>query len=271
MELLTVNQKLCVKCGMCAQVCPNRIIGMNDKGPEMRYAPACIACGQCTAVCPYGALENVKAPLAKQVKLDKFPVIDQATAAQFLRSRRSIRCYRKESVPKDKIIELLNIARFAPSGCNSQGLSYVVVSKQEQLAVITEKTVEWLENQLKSGVEWAKPFAGVTEIYRSTGTDIILREAPHLIVATASQNFPMGHDNARFALEYVELYATSMGLGTCWAGFVEMAAGYQYEPLLAAMNIKSGMAVVGTMMLGYPKFGYRRLVNRNPLQVSWIE
>jgi hypothetical protein len=43
------------------------------------------------------------------------------------------------------------------------------------------------------------------------------------------------HENARFALEYVELYATSLGLGTCWAGFVELAAGSNYQPLLATM------------------------------------
>lgn len=269
-ELLTVKQELCVKCGMCAEVCPNGIIGMTDKGPQMRYAPACIACGHCTAVCPYAALDNVKAPLAKQVKSAHYPVINEKTAAEFLRSRRSIRCYKKDKIAKEKILQLLDIARFAPSGCNSQGLSYIVIENQENLKKITETTIEWLEAQLKSGAEWAQAFAGVTDVYRKNGVDVVLRDAPYLIVATVPQGFPMGHDNARFSLEYVELYATAMGLGTCWAGFAEMAAGAQYKSILAAMNIKDGFAFAGAMMLGYPKYTYQRLVDRNPLQVTWL-
>gem|GEM_PF-2867305 len=52
------------------------------------------------------------------------------------------------------------------------------------------------------------------EVYRETGVDVILRDAPYLIVATTPQEFLFGYDSARFSLEYVELYATAMGLGT---------------------------------------------------------
>lgn len=271
MELLTVDRELCIKCGMCAEVCPNRIIGMTDKGPEMRFAPACIGCGHCTAICPKMALEHKKASVAKQVKLERYPVLDSKTAAKFLRSRRSIRCYKKDKIAKDTIQELLDIARFAPSGCNSQGLSYIVIANPANLKNIIEATVAWLEAKIQSGAAWAKAFAGVTDFYRKTGTDIILRDAPYLIVATAPSDFSMGHDNARFSLEYVELYATALGLGTCWAGFVELAAGANDKDILAAMGIPKDTAVVGTMMLGYPQYTYQRLVDRNPLQVTWLE
>ncbi|MEN6566914.1 MAG: nitroreductase family protein [Veillonellales bacterium] len=271
MSLLTVSQELCVKCGICAEVCPNGIIGMTAEGPQMKYAPACIACGHCTAVCPHGALDHVKAPLDRQTKLVRYPVIDSETAAAFLRSRRSIRAYKKEKIAKEKILQLLDIARFAPSGCNSQGLSYIVIENSSRLKEITEATIKWLEKQLQDGAEWAKAFAGVADVYRKQNVDVILRGAPSLIVATAPRDFPFGHDNARFSLEYVELYATALGLGSCWAGFVEMAAGNFYQPLLAAMGIREDFTVAGAMMLGYPKYTYPRLADRNPLQVSWLE
>lgn len=271
MKLLTVDQELCIKCGMCAEVCPNRIIGMTDKGPEMRFAPACIGCGHCTAICPKTALEHKKAPVAKQIRLEHYPVLDPQMAAKFLRSRRSIRCYKKDKITKKTIQELLNIARFAPSGCNSQGLSYIVIANTANLEKIVEATVVWLETQIQSGAVWAKDFAGVTDFYRKTGIDVILRDAPCLIVATAPSDFSMGHDNARFSLEYVELYATALGLGTCWAGFVEAAAGAKDKNVLTAMEIPQDTAVVGAMMLGYPQYTYQRLVDRNPLQVTWVE
>lgn len=116
-----------------------------------------------------------------------------------------------------------------------------------------------------------KSIAGFATAYRNHGMDVVLRDAPSIIVAVAPQELSMAHDNARFSLEYVELYATSMGLGTCWAGFVEIAAGAQYTPLLEALQIPDGFAVAGTMMLGYPKHTYKRLVHRQPLNVTWVE
>lgn len=80
----------------------------------------------------------------------------------------------------------------------------------------------------------------------------------------------MGQDNARFSLEYAELYATSLGLGTCWAGFVQLCAGAKYPPMLELMKVKEGVAVVGALMVGFPKYTYKRLVDRNPLQVDWV-
>jgi nitroreductase/NAD-dependent dihydropyrimidine dehydrogenase PreA subunit len=269
LELLNVNRELCAKCGICAEVCPNGIIGMAADGPKLLVAEGCINCGHCVAVCPNAALDYTAASLTGQTPLPEFPVLDAATARNFLRSRRSIRNYRKEKVSRETILELLDIARFAPTGCNSQGLSYLAIDNPSILSQVTVLTVEWMEEQIKSGAPWASDFfTGLVEIYHNTGKDLVLREAPCLILATAPQSFPMGHDNARHCLEYIDLFATSLGLGTCWAGFVEMAANYQ--PLLKTLHVPDDTAIVGAMMAGYPKFAYRRLVNRNPLQVKWL-
>lgn len=75
-------------------------------------------------LCPHAALDNVKAPLSKQVEQENTPVIDAETAARFLRARRSIRCYKKDIVPREKILQILNIARLAPTGGNTQGVVY---------------------------------------------------------------------------------------------------------------------------------------------------
>ncbi|HYH01835.1 MAG TPA: nitroreductase family protein [Bacillota bacterium] len=270
MELLKVNRDLCVKCGICAESCPNGIIGMEDEGPKLLVANVCSACGHCVAVCPYAALDNTKTPLANQKEVAKFPVIDKKTAVDFLRSRRSIRCYKKEKLTKEQILELLDIARYAPTGCNSQGVSYRVVQDEAVLKKVTALTIDWMEEQIQNGVQWAQGFAGIVRFYRQTGVDVILREAPHLILAIVPREFGMGHDNARFSLEYVELYATSLGLGTCWAGLAELAVGAGYPPMLEVLNIPEGTVVVGAMMVGYPKYTYQRLVERNPLSVTWL-
>jgi nitroreductase len=86
---------------------------------------------------------------------------------------------------------------------------------------------------------------------RQTGQDVVLRNAPCLVVATTDKSFqPNGRDNTHFSLAYAELYAPSIGLGTCWAGFFEACATAGYQPLLNLLNLPENMSVTGGIMVG---------------------
>lgn len=272
MDFIQIDQGKCTRCGICAEVCPG-IIGMGDDGPQA-IRNLCVSCGQCMAVCPQGALNNVNAPLANQV-VQNTPDIDKDTAAQFLRSRRSIRNYQQKVVPRDKIRELLDIARMAPTACNSQGVAYHVVDHPDTLRQIASAVIEWTECELNGSSamatsKYAHHIAMMIEIYRQTSQDVVLRSAPCLIVAIADEgSFASGRDNTYISFAYAQLFATSMGLGTCWAGLFEYCAASGYEPLLKLLNLPQNMQVTSGMMVGYPQYIYKRLVGRNPLQVTW--
>lgn len=133
MNLIIVNQEKCVKCGFCVNECPEQILRLGKNGPEEICPEDCLACGHCVAVCPKEALDNIKTPLANQINSKKFPKLSSKDAANFLRSRRSIRSYKKTTVPREKLIDLVNIAHFAPSGHNLQGISYVIIDDREIL------------------------------------------------------------------------------------------------------------------------------------------
>jgi nitroreductase len=240
---------------------------MAENGPELTWPKACIKCGHCVAICPYAALDHTRNPLASQVEISQFPLMAAETAERFLRTRRSIRTYKPDKTAPETLLRLLNIARFAPTGGNSQGISYLVISDADLMKQVSVKIIDWLEEQIRHEVAWVKPYAGMAKIYRETGYDVVLRGAPHLVLALAAAQNPIGRDNGRFALTYVELYAPSLGLGSCWAGFFEMAAAAGYEPLLGLLDIPEGKVIVGAIMLGVPKYRYQRLVERNPLDV----
>jgi len=259
----------CTNCGICAEVCPRKIIVSGDNGPQLQQPELCVACGHCVAICPHSALDHGQAPIQSQVPLDGGPVLDSEAAERFLRSRRSVRCYKPDEVSREKLLQLANIARFAPTGGNSQGLSYIIVTKREEMKQLTEITIDWLEEQLAAGESWVKPYAGIVHTYRQTKHDVILRDAPHLIVATAPKAFTIGRDNTRYSLAYAELYAPSLGLGTCWAGFFEACAFSGYRRLYDQLNIADGLAITGAIMVGYPRYSFQRLVDRNPLSVTW--
>lgn len=267
MNLTMVNQEKCIKCGFCVNECPTHVFRLGENGPEEVYPEGCIACGHCVAVCPKEALDNRKTPLANQISSKVFPKLSPEEAEQFLRSRRSIRSYRKTSVPRETLTKLVNIAHYAPTGHNLQGISYMVIDDRKILDQAIEVVIGEFENDKQSSQNrehFIKP-------YREKRIDTILRGAPNLVLAIADAEFPRGRENSFFSLAYLELYAPTLGLGSCWAGLFERVALKDHSPLLTLFHIPEGKKITGAVMVGYPKYSYPRLVDRNPLEVTFYE
>lgn len=270
MDLIKVNQSKCIKCGLCVNVCPLNVLCMGEDGPMAISPQSCMECGQCVAICPRRAIDNIKTPLANQSVINDSLFINSETAEQFLRLRRSIRCYKNKAVPRDQLEKLVDIARFAPTASNRQDVSYIIVENKEIIKKATEITIEWMESEIKnSSSHYSFPYH--VHAYRETGTDTILRDCPYLILATTPKGLKNGRENTMLSLDYLTLFATTFGLGTCWAGVFEMCAFVNDSPLLKLFNISDDKIITGAVMIGYPKYSYKRMVDRRPLDVTWIE
>ncbi|MFH1984982.1 MAG: hypothetical protein ABIL58_24330 [Pseudomonadota bacterium] len=70
------------------------------------------------------------------------------------------------------------------------------------------------------------------------------------------------------ALSYLELAALPLGVGTCWAGLLR-AAMLATPELVASMGLPEGHTWFYPMMIGYPKFKYHRLPERNAPVIHW--
>lgn len=102
------------------------------------------------------------------------------------------------------------------------------------------------------------------------GKEYILRDAPALVVAIGSKkDIHRTHDSGHSCLSYAELYAPTLGLGTCWAGFFEHAGEAEYEPLLDLLGVPDDKIISGGILMGYPKVRYRNIVERQPLDVTF--
>ncbi|AGK98702.1 nitroreductase family protein [Clostridium pasteurianum] len=266
MNLINVDKEKCIKCGICVKECPVQVLKIGENGPEDICPEKCIACGHCVAVCPREAMDNVKTPLVNQKSSKKFPKLSPEEAENFLRSRRSIRSYKETSVPREKLVELVNIAHFAPSGHNLQGVSYIIIDDRK----ILDKAVKITAEELKNDKVLSEKFDDFIKGYTKKGVDTILRGAPSLVLAIADADFPRGRENSIFSLEYMELYAPTLGLGSCWAGVFERIALKDNSPMLELFNIPKGKKITGAVMVGYPKYNYPRLVERSPLKVDFL-
>jgi len=262
MNLITVNQDKCIKCGLCINECPERVLELSENGPIEICGEECISCGHCVAICPREVIDNIKTPLSNQISSKKFPKLSPEEAENFLRSRRSIRSYKEAPVPREKLINLVNIAHFAPSGHNLQGISYAIIDDRQILNKAVKIVIEEFEKDNVS--------SNFTKPYREKGIDTILRGASSLILATADSSFPRGRENSIFSLTYLELYAPTLGLGSCWAGMFERVAMKYNSPLLKLFNIPKNKKITGAVMVGYPKYTYSRLVDKDPLEFTFV-
>lgn len=272
MALLEIAKEACNQDGLCAAVCPVKLIEF-ERGsypqPINGAAELCIRCGQCVAVCPAGCLEHQDVNIA-----DCPPVVDElllsaAQGEQFLRSRRSIRNYKKKAVSKESLEKLIETARYAPSGHNSQGTQWTVLGDEKQLQGLKAHVADWFRFMLEKRPEFALSMHMDKTLERwEEGMDVILRDAPVVIVAHAEKVNPMAPVTCTIALTYLELAATSMGLGCCWAGYFNTAANL-FPPMQDALGLPEGHQAFGSMMVGYPKYQYKRMVPRNTPNISW--
>jgi nitroreductase/NAD-dependent dihydropyrimidine dehydrogenase PreA subunit len=272
MSVILVDQDLCTRCGICSVICPMGIVSPADEVafPRVRDAQEamCIRCGHCEAHCPSQALLLNEQPDDKVALPADAGTIDPESIAYYLKKRRSVRHFTKEAVTREKILEILDIARYAASGGNGQPVEWIVVHDRDRVYRVAELTIGWMRTLVGSD----HPMSGYIPVLLAAwehGSDVICRGAPHLLIATIPEGNPIAQTDAIIALTHVDVAAPAFGIGTCWAGFVAMAA-WSYEPLRKELGIPAGRKSAYAMMFGHPQYRIYGLPRRKPLAVTWL-
>jgi nitroreductase len=191
-------------------------------------------------------------------------------AEQFLRSRRSIRTFKERPVEREKLEMLLNMACYAPSAKNRQPWHWLVVEDRAEVRELAGMVIDWMRSIIEMDRELALNLGFVRAVEAwERGDERICRGAPHVIVVHGDKNWAFGSEDGALALDYLSLFAITLGLGTCWGGFFYSAVN-QYPPLFERLNLPADHRAYGAIMVGYPKFSYKRLPKRNPLRVRWM-
>ena len=267
----------CVKCGLCADLCPAGIIKVKEDGAPFvaeEVEGRCIRCGQCVSFCPKRACYLGFQPQGERVLVDAGLMPSREAGETLLRSRRSVRRFKDEPLPRELLERILETARYAPTASNSQEVRWIVSETRERTKAIASRVIEFFrgagQNDESAGGEGANRYAGITKIWDG-GYDIITRGAPNLalVVMPTANLFPA---DGAIALTYLELAAHANGVGCCWAGFVTMAARSSRE-LCRFVGVRDDESIVGGQMMGFPMPTVamsRLLPPRKKIDASWI-
>jgi len=266
------DKNTCKGDGKCAEICPLKILQMNEQRlPE--FIPGggdlCINCGHCFSFCPFGSIElsTMNAKGAMRLDHSKLPSAEQAEL--FLKGRRSIRNYKDQPLENESIEKLIDVARYAPSGINRQPVDWLAINSKEKVHELAGSVVSWMEELLRANSPLAESlnFKFLVGSWKN-GDDKICRGAPCIIIAYGVKDDPMVPQSCTISAAYLELAAFGFGLGACWAGYVNMAVNMS-ENVRKFAGISSRAVAGAAMMVGHPKYRYSRIPFRNPAKIIW--
>lgn len=274
MNHVIVDRERCLHDGACVACCPVSVLEMEESPagavPTSKDGVRCVRCGHCVAVCRAGALALTFLPRRDLRPIVKAHQIAPEQAEQLLQARRSIRVYQDKLVPRALIERALDTARFAPSGVNRQPVAWTVLSGREAVHKLAEGVLAWAntlvvqKHPLAIGLGFDRFL-----IHWEKGEDLILRHAPHVVLAHTPVAESTGLGSATIAMDYFQLAAEALGLGTCWAGYLQIALAM--SPVVVKLaGIPEGRQAHAATMLGYAKYDYIAIPPRKPLDVTWL-
>jgi nitroreductase len=145
---------------------------------------------------------------------------------ELVKARRSVRTYSNRTVEDEKIQQILESARLAPSWANKQCWSFIMVKDRDKAAAVSKT-------------------AGIANRW--------ITNAPVIIVACGDPGKSGSRGGITYyavdvaiALEHLVLAATELGLGTCWIGY------FDEKKVKDILGIPERIRVVALMPVGYP-------------------
>ena len=268
--MIKVDESLCIGCGSCIRACPGGLIAKQEFPVPIESGwDQCIDCGHCVAICPTEAMHqrSMGPEDCESIDIHLIPKWDRVR--QYLISRRSIRGYVRKPVEREKTLQLLDVARYAPNGANRQVIRWIVVNDPVKVQHASQLTIDWMKAvKEKNPALYAEANLEIFVSAWDGGKDRISRGAPCIVVACAPKDERTAAPAAMIAIHQIQLAAPGLGLGTTFTGSINIAC-QSYPPLIELLGIPDGYVPYGAFAIGYPAEKYQRVPKRKPLEVTW--
>ena len=150
---------------------------------------------------------------------------------ELIKSRRSIRSYRPDAIPKELLDAVLEAGTYAPSAMGRQSATIVAVTDKVVRDELMRLNAEVMGTQ-------SDPYYG----------------APVIVLVLADGTIPTYIEDGSCVLENLMLAAHAVGLGSVWVNRErQIFDSERGKQLLREWNLPTTLRGVGAIALGYPQ------------------
>lgn len=142
-------------------------------------------------------------------------------ALEAIKTRRSVRSYKDDPVPREMLAEIVDCGRLAATARNEQPWEFVVVTEAAMRKAVAEKT------------EFGE----------------FIAESPACIAVLCKESKYYLEDGSA-AIQNILVAARALGLGSCWVAGDKKPYAPEIVKMLGAPD---SLKLVGLVALGYPK------------------
>ena len=165
-------------------------------------------------------------------------------------TRRSTRVYSDRPVEQQKLEQVIEAGRLAPSGGNSQTTHMIVITKPEvlkELACLVEQAFSRMEEtpgmyrSLRNSIAASKK-----------GGYVFHYNAPVLIVTANRKGYGNALADSACALENMMIAANALDLGSCWINQLHwLDENESVRAYMEKLGLKEDETITGGLILGY--------------------
>ena len=165
-------------------------------------------------------------------------------------TRRSTRKFRQKSVEQDKLKQIVEAGRFAPTGGNCQSNHFFVLTNPAVLAKVVE-LVQSAFAKMELREDLYKSLQNSIRLSQK-GSYVFDYNAPALIAVASQKEYGNNMADVACALENMMIAANELDLGSC---YINQLKWLNEDPSLLAyfreLGLKDSERIYGSVAIGY--------------------